>query len=86
MAVTQRDRGGLRLVFSKEEISRFHLRNFESYKSLERKVDCFESLGTTEHFRIFRLSVYIHVVLPISIHEQFELCFYFKYSKSCEAL
>ena len=67
------------LVFSKEEISRFHIRNFESGRSLGRKVHFLSSLGTTKISRSLRLSVYINVILLISFPEQFKLFFYFKY-------
>ena len=42
-----------------------------------------DSLGTTKISRSLRLSVHINV---INFPEQFELCFYFKYSKSYKVL
>ena len=71
---------------SKEEISRFHIWDFESDKSLGKKFIFFKSLETTEPSRIFRPCVKIHVFLPVNFPEQFEPCFYFKYSRSYEAL
>ena len=82
---TKRDRWDT-LGFSKEEISWFHIGNSESDISRWRKAHFFQVLGTTEPFRIFRLSVYIRAVLPVNFPEQFELCLYFKYSRSYEAL
>ena len=55
------------LVFSREE----------NGKSLGKKVHFFGPLGATKISTVFRLSVYIHVVLLINFPEQFELCFYF---------
>ena len=46
----------------------------------------FNSLGTTKISRSLRLSVYINVVLLKNFSEQFELCFYFKYSGSYKVL
>ena len=48
------------LVFSKEEILKFQICNFENDKSLGRKVHFFNFLGTT---KIFQMSVYTDVVL-----------------------
>ena len=73
---------GTQLVFSKQENSRFHIRNFESGRSLGRKVHFFNALGTTEISRSLKFSVYTNVVLLTNFPEQFELCFYFKYSRS----
>ena len=42
----------------------------------------FNSFGTTKISKSLRLSVNINVVLLINFPEQFESCFYFKYSKS----
>ena len=75
---TRNEVSGTHLGFSKEEISRFHI---ESGGSLGRKVHFFQ-LRTTKISRSLRLSVYINVVLLINFPEQFELCFYFKYSRS----
>ena len=49
---------------------------------LREKFTFFNSFGTTKISRSLRLSVYINVVLLINFLEQFELCFYFKYSGS----
>ena len=78
---------GAHLVFSKEGFNGF-ISKILSDKSLGRKVCVFFSspLGQTESFRIFRLSVYIHVALPVNFSEQFEVCFHFKYLRSYEAL
>ena len=76
---TRNEVRGTYLVFSKEEISRFHILNFESGRSLGRKVHFLNSLGTTKISRSLRLSVYINVVLLISFPEQFKLFFYFIY-------
>ena len=46
----------------------------------------FNSLGKTKISRSLRLSVYINFVLLINFPEQFELCFYFKYSRSYKVL
>ena len=53
---------------------------------LREKFTFFNSLGTTKISRSLRLSVYINVVLLINFPEQFELCFYFKYSRSYKVL
>ena len=74
------------LSCSEEEISKFNIGNFESGKSLERKVHFFNSLETTKIFRSFKLSVYINFVLQINFPEQFKLCFYLKYSRSYKVL
>ena len=39
------------LVFSKEEISRFHIRNFESGRSLGRKVHFFQLPWDNQNFQ-----------------------------------
>ena len=70
---------GTYLVFSKEKISRFDILNFESGRSLGRKVHFLNSLGTTKISRSLRLSVYVNVVRLISFPEKFKLFFYFKY-------
>ena len=49
---------------------------------LREKFTFFNSLGTTKISRGLKLSVYINVVRMINFTEQFELCFYFKYSRS----
>ena len=49
---------------------------------LGEKFTFFNSLGTNEISRIFRLSFCIHVFLLINFSEQFELYFYLKYSKA----
>ena len=76
---TRNEVRGTYLVFSKEEISRFHILNFESGRLLGRKVHFLNSLGTTKISRRLRLSIYINVVLLISFPEQFKLFFYCKY-------
>ena len=86
MPFTRNQVCGTHAVFSKEEILRFHICNFENVKSLGRKVLFFNSLGTTKISTIFKLSVYTHVVLLINFLEQFELRFYFKYWKRYEVL
>ena len=83
---TQNEVRETHLVFSKEVISRFHIRNFESGRSLGEKFTFFNSLGTTKVSRSLRLSVYISVVLLMNFSEQFELCFYFKYSRNYKVL
>ena len=82
MTFTGNEVRGTHLVFSKEEISRFHIYNFESGRSLGRKVHFFNSLGTTKISKSLRLSVHINLVLLINFLEQFELCLYLKYSRS----
>ena len=49
--------------FLKHEILRFHICKLESYKSIERKGQLFDYLWTTEISSIFKLSVYIDIVL-----------------------
>ena len=81
------------MTFTRYEVSETHLDFFKrvdfevSYlkfgKSLGRKVHFFfKSLGTTEVSGSFRLSLYIDIFLLINIPEQFQLCFFFKYSRS----
>ena len=85
---TRNEVRGTHFVFSKEEISRFHISNFESGRSLGRKVHFFQLPSDNQTSRSLRLSVYINVVLLINFPEQFELClnFYFKYSRSYKVL
>ena len=49
---------------------------------LGEKFTFFNSLETTKISRSHRLSLYINIVLLINFAEQFELCLYFKYSRS----
>ena len=49
---------------------------------LGEKFTFFNSLGTTKISRRLRIAVYVNVVLLVNCPEQFELCFYFKYSRS----
>ena len=71
----------------------FQKRRFQAFISeILRVVDLwekssfsFKSHGTIKMYRTLRLSVYI-VVLLINFPEQFELCFYFKYSRSYKVL
>ena len=72
--------------FSKEKISSFISEILRVINLLGEKFVFFKSFGTTEPFRVFTLSVYIHVVLPVNFPEQFEVRFCFKYSRSYEAL
>ena len=53
---------------------------------LGEKLTFFNSLGTTKISRSLRLPVCINDVLLINFPEQFELCFYFKYSRSYKVL
>ena len=55
-------------------------------KSLGKKVHFFNSLGTSKISNSLKLSIYINAVLLINFPEQFELFFYFKYSRSCKIL
>ena len=48
LTFTRNEVRGTHLVFSKEEISRFHILNFENGRSLGRKVYFFNSFGTTK--------------------------------------
>ena len=77
-----------------DTLSLFQKRSFQDFTSeilrvvglLGEKFTFVNSLGTTKIPRSRRLSVYINVVLLINFPEQFELCFYFKYSKSYKVL
>ena len=53
---------------------------------LEEKFTFYNSFLTTKISRSLRLPVYINVVLLIHFPEQFELCFYFKDSRSYKVL
>ena len=66
---------GAHLVFS-----RFHSRTFESGKSLGRKVHFFQLPWGNQNLMEFQ-TLYINVVLLLNFSEQFELCFYLKYSR-----
>ena len=59
-AVTQKEVGGTRLLFSKRRSQGFLSENFRMISLLGEHF-FFKSLGTTELFRIFRASAYIHV-------------------------
>ena len=60
---TRNDVCGTHLVFSKEEISRFHIWTFENVCLLGEKFTFFNSLGTTKMSTIFKLSE----MLPFSL-------------------
>ena len=53
---------------------------------LEKSSFFFNSLGTNEISIILKISMYVHVVLLVNFPKQFELCFYFKCSRSSEVL
>ena len=57
-----------------------------SGRSYERKVHFLQLAQDSQNFQGLRFSVYINVVLLINFPEQFELCFYFKYSRSYKVL
>ena len=80
MTFTRNKVCGTHLFFQKKRFQDFVSGEILSVKSLGRKISFFHSLGTTKISNTFILSVFIHVVLLINISEQFELCFYFKYS------
>ena len=76
-----------------DTLSFFQKRRFQGFISeilrvinLLREKLFLKSLETTEPFRIFRLFIYIHVVLPVNFPEQFGVCFYFKYLRSYKDL
>ena len=79
---------------TKDTLSFYQKRRFQGFISeifrvvglLGEKFTFFNSLGTTKISRSLRLSVYINFVLLINFPEQFELCFYFKYSRSYKVL
>ena len=48
---TQTEISGTHLVFSKDEISRSHIRNFESGSSLRRKVHFIKLLWDNQNFQ-----------------------------------
>ena len=83
---TRRGRWDTLTFFQKKRFQGFISEILRVTSLLGEKFIVFTSLRTTEPFRIFRLSVYIHVVLPVNLSEQFDLCFYFKYSKSYKAV
>ena len=60
--------------------------NFESGRSTGKKFTFFNSLGTTKISRSLRLSVSTNAVRLINFPEQFESCFYFKYSTGYKVL
>ena len=65
---------GTHLVFSKEEISRFHISEILRVVGLlVEKFTVFYSLVSTKISRSLRLFVYINVVLLINFPEQFGL-------------
>ena len=83
MTFTRNEVRGTHLIFSKEETSRFHISEIlRAVVLLGEKFTFFNFLGTTKISRSLRLSVNINDVLLINFSEQFELCFYFKYSRS----
>ena len=86
MTFTRNEVRRTHLIFSKEEISRFHIGIFESGRSIGRKVHFFQLAWDNQNFQESQTSVYINVVLMINFPEQFELCFYFKYSRSYKVL
>ena len=51
---TKNEVRGTYLVFSKEEISRFHIRNFESGRSLGRKVHFFKLPWDNQNFQEYQ--------------------------------
>ena len=70
-------------------VGRYHEYTGEILKMvglLGEKLTFFNSLGTTNIFRSLKRSVYINIVLLIHFPEQFESCFYFKYSRSFKVL
>ena len=85
MTFTRNDVCGTHLVF-------FQKRRFQGFiPAILRMVSLgekfiFNSLGTTKITTMFKLPVHIHVVLLINFPEQFELCFFFKYSRSYKVL
>ena len=86
------------VTFTRNEVRETHLvfekRRFQGFISeilrevglLGERFTFFKSLGTTKVSRSLRLSVSITVVLLINVPEQFELGFYFKYSRSYKVL
>ena len=66
-------------VFQKKRFQGFIYENLRVVSLLGEKFPYFICLGTTG---ISRISVHIHVALLENFREQFELCFYSKYSKS----
>ena len=72
-----------------DTLSFFRKRRFQGFISeilrvvrlLGEKFTFLNFLGTTKISRNLRISVYVNVVLLINRPEQFELCFYFKYSR-----
>ena len=86
------------VTFTRNEVRGTHLvsynRRFQGFMSellrvvglLGEKFTFFNSLETTKISRSLRLSVHINVVLLINFPEQFELCFFFKYSRSYKVL
>ena len=64
------------LVFSEEEISRFHIWNFKNGRSFGGTFIFFQLPWDNQISTILKLSVYTHVVLLINFREQFELHFY----------
>ena len=65
VAFTQKEVSWIYLIFQKRRLQGF-ISGILSHKSLGRKV-LFKSLETTEPFRVFILSAYIHVVLPCKL-------------------
>ena len=74
---TKRGRPDLQF-FQRRRIQRFIFEILRVISLLEEKF-IFKSLGTREFFRIFWLSVCVHVFPVVNFLEQFQLYFYFKY-------
>ena len=70
------------LVFSKEEISRSISQILRVVGLLGAKFIFLTPLGQLKFPGVSDFPVYINVVLLTNFPEQFELCFYFKYSRS----
>ena len=68
--------------FQKKRFQGFILEILRIVQCLLRKLICFQLPWDNENFNSFKLSVHVHVVLLINIPEQFELYFYFRYSRS----
>ena len=82
MNFTRNEVRGEHLVFSKKGFQGFISEILRVAGLLEEKFTFFNSLETTKISKNLRLSVYINVVLLTNLPEEFESCFYFKYSRS----
>ena len=71
VAFIRKEVGGTLVVFRKSRFQGFISEILRVLSLPGESSFFFKSLGTTEPFRIFRLSVYIHVVLPVNFPEQF---------------